>query len=134
MNIRIPKITKNFFFIVGAFFLVWMLFIDSNDLYTQYKLRDKMISLEAEKAYYLDPAAGEGRAAAGSGAQNRGRDRGCAGQGPPAGHHPSGSQAGQHHADHGGGQSSSTSGERSSGHRRSAIREPSPRSSVFTGP
>ena len=54
MNIRIPKIAKNFYFIVGAFFLVWMLFIDSNDLYTQYKLRDKMISLEAEKAYYLE--------------------------------------------------------------------------------
>ena len=34
----------------------------------------------------------------------RHRDRGRAGQGAPAGHHASGSQAGQHHADHGWGQ------------------------------
>ena len=34
-------------------FLVWMLFLDSNDLYTQYRLHRKLNSLTNQKEYYL---------------------------------------------------------------------------------
>ncbi len=50
---KLPPFTKNFFFIAGMLFLFWMLFLDSNDFYTQYKLNGKLKSLEKEKAYYL---------------------------------------------------------------------------------
>lgn len=49
---RIPKIFKNFYFIAGAVFLIWMLFLDHNDLISQLKLAGKYNDLKAEKAYY----------------------------------------------------------------------------------
>ncbi len=52
MNRRLPKILTNFYFLTFVFFLVWMLFIDSNDLYSQWKLRQKLSTLEEEKTYY----------------------------------------------------------------------------------
>lgn len=51
---KLPKFIKSFYFIFGLFFLVWMLFIDSNDLYTQFKLSKKLSDLEDEKEYYLE--------------------------------------------------------------------------------
>lgn len=36
------------------FFLVWMLFVDSNDIYSQYKLKKKLSDLEGEKEYYVE--------------------------------------------------------------------------------
>ena len=51
---KLPRFTRNFYFLFGFFFLIWMLFIDTNDFFTQYKLRDKLKTLEDEKAYYLD--------------------------------------------------------------------------------
>ena len=53
MKVQLPKFVKNFYFIFGVFFLVWMLFIDSNDVYSQFKLRNKLTTLEEEKSYYL---------------------------------------------------------------------------------
>jgi cell division protein FtsB len=50
---RLPPVVKNFYFIVGIIFIVWMLFIDSNDLYSQYKRQRKLGELEHQKAYYL---------------------------------------------------------------------------------
>ena len=49
---RLPKISKNFYFIAGMLFLFWMLFLDSNDLYTQYKLRNQLKNLESEREFY----------------------------------------------------------------------------------
>ena len=49
---RIPPIFKNFYFLIGVFFLFWIVFIDSNDLLTQYRLGSKLSNLEDEKAYY----------------------------------------------------------------------------------
>lgn len=49
---KLPPVFKNFYFIVGVIFIVWMLFIDSNDLYSQYKKRRKLGELEQQKAYY----------------------------------------------------------------------------------
>ncbi|MEM8896224.1 MAG: septum formation initiator family protein [Bacteroidota bacterium] len=49
---RLPKFLTNFYFLVGTFFLIWMLFIDSNDFYSQYVLRKKLKEMEKEKNYY----------------------------------------------------------------------------------
>ncbi len=45
--------TKNFYFISGMLFLFWMLFLDSNDLYTQVRLSGQLESLNSEKEFYL---------------------------------------------------------------------------------
>lgn len=49
---KLPRFTKNFYFIFGFFFLVWMLFFDSNDLLSQFKLSSKLNDLEHQKEYY----------------------------------------------------------------------------------
>ena len=49
---RLPKFTRNFYFIFGFLFLLWMTFFDSNDLYSQYQLHKKVKTLKSEKAYY----------------------------------------------------------------------------------
>lgn len=46
------KIPRNFYLISGVSFLIWMLFFDSNDFYSQYQLRSKRVELEEEKKYY----------------------------------------------------------------------------------
>ena len=51
---KLPKITKNFYVITGMLFLFWMLFLDSNDLYTQFKLRNQLKTLESEKEFYSE--------------------------------------------------------------------------------
>ncbi len=50
---RIPKFARNFYFIAAALFLFWMLFLDSNDLVSQFRLNRKINSLENEKEHYL---------------------------------------------------------------------------------
>lgn len=42
----------SFYFLSGISFVVWMIFFDSNDLIQQWKLRDKVKTLEREKVYY----------------------------------------------------------------------------------
>lgn len=49
---RIPKITRNFYFLTGSLFFVWMLFLDGNDLINQVRLTKQLNNLESEKAYY----------------------------------------------------------------------------------
>ena len=49
---KLPPVFKNFYFIVGVIFIIWMLFIDSNDLYSQFKKRVKLRELEQQKTYY----------------------------------------------------------------------------------
>lgn len=51
---RLPKFTRNFYFLTGSFFLLWILFVDNNDLITQVQLQQKLNSLENEKEYYLE--------------------------------------------------------------------------------
>lgn len=50
---RLPKFTRNFYFVFTFFFLIWMVFFDSNDLIMQFRLRRKLKSLEEQKVYYL---------------------------------------------------------------------------------
>ena len=49
---RLPKFTRNFYFVAAMLFLFWMLFLDSNDFYTQYKLRQQLRTLEHEREYF----------------------------------------------------------------------------------
>ncbi|MGL1887706.1 MAG: septum formation initiator family protein [Reichenbachiella sp.] len=47
------KIPRNFYLISSVIFLVWMLFFDSNDFYSQYQLKQKVNEMEDQKEYYL---------------------------------------------------------------------------------
>lgn len=49
---RLPKFTRDFYFVAAMFFLSWMLFLDSNDFYTQYKLKQQLKTLEHEREFY----------------------------------------------------------------------------------
>lgn len=49
---KLPPAFKNFYIVTGLCFLVWMLFLDSNDLISRFKLGSKLRSLNNEKEYY----------------------------------------------------------------------------------
>jgi len=49
---NIPPFFKNFYFLTGCFFLLWLLFFDSNDLVSQYKMDKNLKELETEVVYY----------------------------------------------------------------------------------
>lgn len=51
---KLPAFLRNFYVITLLVFLVWMLFLDSNDLISQFKLSNKLDNLETEKAYYQE--------------------------------------------------------------------------------
>jgi cell division protein FtsB len=50
---RLPNYTRNFYFITGACFAFWMIFLDSNDLISQLRLSRKISTLGKEQEYYL---------------------------------------------------------------------------------
>ncbi|MBD1398238.1 septum formation initiator family protein [Pontibacter sp. JH31] len=54
---RIPKVFRSFYFITGVLFLVWMLFFDSNDFITQYRMSKELRDKEKDKEYYLEKMA-----------------------------------------------------------------------------
>ena len=49
---RLPRFLKNFYFLTGSLFLIFMLFISDSNLIRQYQLTNKLRKLENEKAYY----------------------------------------------------------------------------------
>lgn len=49
---KLPPVFRNFYLGVGLCFLVWLTFLDSNDLITRFSMRAKLHSLENEKEYY----------------------------------------------------------------------------------
>lgn len=51
---KVPPLFRNFYFLATVFFLVWMTFIDSNDLITRVKMGSKLRSLQREKEYYRE--------------------------------------------------------------------------------
>lgn len=51
---KLPPIFKNFYSVGILFFIVWMLFFDSNDLISRYRMGAKLRELESEKEYYLE--------------------------------------------------------------------------------
>ena len=54
MKVRLPKFKKSFYLVFIVFFAIWMLFIDANDIFTQFQLERQRRNLEDEKAYYLN--------------------------------------------------------------------------------
>ncbi|MGW8122920.1 FtsB family cell division protein [Roseivirga echinicomitans] len=51
---KVPRFAKSFYFLFGAFFIIWMLFVDSNDVLSQLRLKSKLSNLENQKEYYLE--------------------------------------------------------------------------------
>lgn len=51
---RYLKYTKNFYFMFTLLFILWMVFIDSNDIVTQFKLGSKLRELKNQKEYYQE--------------------------------------------------------------------------------
>lgn len=51
---RYLKYTKNFYFVFTVLFVLWMVFIDNNDIVSQFTLRSKLKDLEKQKTYYLE--------------------------------------------------------------------------------
>jgi cell division protein DivIC len=53
MMSKLPRFTRNFYVIFLFFFLIWMLFFDSNNFISQIRLASKKGQLEEEKEYYI---------------------------------------------------------------------------------
>jgi cell division protein DivIC len=51
---RLPPIFRNFYSLSIIFFVVWMIFFDSNDWISRYRLGAKLRTLENEKEYYQE--------------------------------------------------------------------------------
>ncbi len=49
---KIPRITRNKYFLFTICFLLWMVFLDSNDIRTQIRLTKQLHELEQEKEFY----------------------------------------------------------------------------------
>ncbi len=49
---KIPSFFKSFYFLSASFFLVWLAFIDSNDLFMQVELSSKRADLATSKQFY----------------------------------------------------------------------------------
>ncbi|MEX2592279.1 MAG: septum formation initiator family protein [Anditalea sp.] len=48
------KYTKNFYFMFTVLFILWMVFIDGNDLVSQFTLRSKLNDMEKQKEFYQE--------------------------------------------------------------------------------
>jgi len=48
------KYTKNFYFVFTVLFIMWMVFIDGNDIISHFKLRSKLNELEKQKEFYQE--------------------------------------------------------------------------------
>lgn len=54
---RLPPLFKNFYFITGLSFIVWLTFLDSNDLISRFQMGARLRSLNREKEFYLEKIA-----------------------------------------------------------------------------
>jgi cell division protein FtsB len=49
---RLIALFKNKYFLVALAFLVWMIFFDKNDLFSQYQYHQQVSKLQEEKGFY----------------------------------------------------------------------------------
>jgi cell division protein FtsB len=49
---RLVNLVKNKFFLVSLAFLVWMIFFDKNDLFSQYQYHQQVNKLKQERNFY----------------------------------------------------------------------------------
>ncbi len=54
---RVPPIFRNFYVVSGLCFLIWLTFLDSNDLISRFKMGAKLSALEDQKEFYLEKIA-----------------------------------------------------------------------------
>ncbi len=53
----LTKCMRNFYFLAAGTFLVWVGFVDSNDVFTEVQLERQHSQLHKEKAYYAEKIA-----------------------------------------------------------------------------
>ncbi len=51
---KIPAPLRNFYFVALALFFGWLIFFDSHDVLTQYKLQQTITNLENDRQYYIE--------------------------------------------------------------------------------
>lgn len=51
---NILPVLKNKYFLVGAFFIVWVMFFDTNRLISVFKYRKELKEVRKEKNYYME--------------------------------------------------------------------------------
>ncbi|GAA0534827.1 FtsB family cell division protein [Chitinophaga japonensis] len=51
-KIKVPAYLRNKFIIAGAAFIVWLGFLDRNNLLSQYQLQAEVNKLESQKAFF----------------------------------------------------------------------------------
>lgn len=56
-NVRIPGFFRNFYVGTASLLFVWMLFFDTNDLFTQMRNLYKLRKIEQDRQYYLEKIA-----------------------------------------------------------------------------
>ncbi|SIO50298.1 Septum formation initiator [Chitinophaga niabensis] len=49
---KVPAILRNKFIVGGVLFVVWLLFVDRNNVFTQFTLSSEESKLEDQKAFY----------------------------------------------------------------------------------
>jgi len=49
---RLVNLVKNKFFLITVAFLVWMIFFDKNDLFSQYQYHQQLSKLKQERDFY----------------------------------------------------------------------------------
>ena len=54
---RLPPFFRNFYGITGLAFIVWLTFLDSNDLISRFKMSAKLHNLEEQKEFYQEKIA-----------------------------------------------------------------------------
>ena len=51
---KLGPLFRNFYAVTGICFLIWMIFLDSNDLITRFRMGSKLRTLENEKEFYQE--------------------------------------------------------------------------------
>ncbi len=54
MSKNLPPLFRNFYVVTGFCFLMWMIFLDSNDLISRFKMGSKLRTLTEEKEFYQE--------------------------------------------------------------------------------
>ncbi len=52
MQVKVPKIFKNFYVVASIIFVVWMIFLDPNNLWRQIKQKQKVNELREKRDFY----------------------------------------------------------------------------------
>jgi len=54
---RFINLVKNKFFLITVAFVIWMIFFDRNDLFSQYEYHQQLSKLKAEQEFYKNETA-----------------------------------------------------------------------------